>query len=69
MSTLEDPVESFNYEVEGEDWKREREPWYFPPPSGKNDRRRVLQYRKFQSAQVPFMDYRQNVRDHPDDSG
>lgn len=47
----------------------EREPWYFPPRSDLNDRRRVLRFQEFKLHECPFMVYRQNVRYHPDDSG
>ena len=61
---LKDPFDLFK-EVEEEDWRVEREQYYFPSRSHKNDGRRVPRVREFEGAWMPFMDYRQNVRYHP----
>jgi hypothetical protein len=66
---LKDRFDLFKYEAEEEDWKTEREPFYFPSRSYKNDGRRVPRGWEFEGAWMPFMDYRQNVQYHPDDGG
>ena len=67
--TLKDASDLFKYEAEEEDWKMEREPYSFPARPYKNDGRRVPRGRKSEGSWVPFMDYRQSVRYHPDDGG
>ena len=62
---LKDPFDLFKYEVEGEDWKMTRQPYYFPSQSYKNDGRRVPRDQESEGAWVPFMDYRQNVQYRP----
>jgi len=59
--TLKDAFDLFKYEAEEADWK--------PARPYNNDGRRVPRSREFEGAWVPFMDYRQSVRYHPEEGG